>query len=233
MPGEFKASFGLRASFLHTRSPRSTFFVYIRQPRNLQNDVISPVERSTESSLSLNQDHHGVQLRPLIPKTVSQMRPEPFQIERTFEDKPPVNFRGPLRISEKAEQEFDRRSLGQKKRECVRVKAALLDGPTLVNPRRSAAQRGRRQRELAKQIQGLLQTKSPENVRSRAQTLRRRVEEAEGRLEFDAACGTGQVVENRYWDRRNITDCYSWQSNLNVNAGNVKPSIVRNDLLCV
>ncbi|KAJ6531508.1 hypothetical protein DFH09DRAFT_1093181 [Mycena vulgaris] len=83
-------------------------------------------------------------------------------------------FRGSLGISEKAEQEFDRRSLGQKKRrhrekenrKCVRVKAALLDGPTLVNPCRSAAQRGRRQRELAKQIQGLLQTKSPENIRS-------------------------------------------------------------------
>ncbi|KAJ7820697.1 hypothetical protein B0H14DRAFT_3147030 [Mycena olivaceomarginata] len=60
--------------------------------------------------------HHGVKLRPLIPKIVSQMKPEPFQIERTFEDKPPVNFRGPLGISEKAGQEFDRRSLGQKKR---------------------------------------------------------------------------------------------------------------------
>ncbi|KAJ6501351.1 hypothetical protein DFH09DRAFT_1102508 [Mycena vulgaris] len=148
--------------------------------------------------------HHGVQLRPLIPKTVSQMRPEPFQIEakRTFEDKPPVNFRGPLGISEKAEQEFDRRSLGQKKRrhrekknrKCVRAKAALLDGPMLVNPRRSAAQRGRRQRELTKQIQGLLQTKSPDNIRSRAQTLRRRVEEAARRLEFDAVCDPTEAL---------------------------------------
>ncbi|KAJ7303144.1 hypothetical protein DFH08DRAFT_825997 [Mycena albidolilacea] len=131
------------------------------------------------------------------------MRPEPFQIERAFEDKPPVNFRGPLGISEKAEQEFNRRSLGQKKRrhrekenrKRVRVKSALLDGPTLVNPRRSAAQRGRRQRELAKQIQGLLETKSPENVRSRAQTLRRRVEEAERRLEFDAVCDPTEALD--------------------------------------
>ncbi|KAJ7301396.1 hypothetical protein DFH08DRAFT_827593 [Mycena albidolilacea] len=45
--------------------------------------------------------HHSVQLHPLIPKTVSQMRPKPFQIERTFEDKPPINFHGPLGISEK------------------------------------------------------------------------------------------------------------------------------------
>ncbi|KAJ7906984.1 hypothetical protein B0H13DRAFT_2273863, partial [Mycena leptocephala] len=150
--------------------------------------------------------HHGVQLRPLIPKTVSQMRPEPFQIERTFEDKPPVNFCGPLGMSEKAEQEFHRRSLGQKKRRHRekenRKHSALLDGPTLVNPRRSAAQRGRRQRELAKQIQGLLQTTSPDNVRSRAQTLRRRVEEAERRLGFDAVCDpTGalnQVLDKEF-----------------------------------
>ncbi|KAJ7921602.1 hypothetical protein B0H13DRAFT_2267770, partial [Mycena leptocephala] len=149
--------------------------------------------------------HHGVQLRPLIPKTVSQMRPEPFQIERTFEDKPPVNFCGPLGMSEKAEQEFHRRSLGQKasaqrKRESETLSAARWT--TLVNQRRSAAQRGRRQRELAKQIQGLLQTTSPDNVRSRAQTLRRRVEEAERRLEFDGVCDpTGalnQVLDKEF-----------------------------------
>ncbi|KAJ7310811.1 hypothetical protein DFH08DRAFT_822909 [Mycena albidolilacea] len=73
-------------------------------------------------------------------------------------------------------------------------KSALLDGPTLGNPRRSAAQRGQRQRELAKQIQGLLQTKSPDNVRSRAQTLRRRVEEAERRLEFDGVCDPTEAL---------------------------------------
>ncbi|KAJ6483675.1 hypothetical protein DFH09DRAFT_1106772 [Mycena vulgaris] len=140
--------------------------------------------------------HHTGQMRPLLPKSVSQTRPELFQIQRTFEDKPPIDFHtahGPLGISEKNAQEFHRRSLGQRKRRQKekenRGQSGPLNGPKLLNPRRSAAQRGRRQRELAEQIEGLLQTKGPVNFRSQAQTLRRRVEQAEQRLEFDAVCG--------------------------------------------
>ncbi|KAJ6463180.1 hypothetical protein DFH09DRAFT_1492027 [Mycena vulgaris] len=126
--------------------------------------------------------HHTGQLRPLLPKSVSQTRPELFQIQRTFEDKPPIDFHtahGPLG--------YLKRKRGQKEKE-NRGQSGPLDGPKLLNPRRSAAQRGRRQRELAEQIEGLLQTKGPVNFRSQAQTLRRRVEQAEQRLEFDAVC---------------------------------------------
>lgn len=60
-------------------------------------------------------------------------------------------------------------------------------GPKLANPRRSAAQRARRQRELAATIEGLLRPQGCQIVRSQAQTLRRRVEEGEKRQEGD--CG--------------------------------------------
>jgi hypothetical protein len=111
----------------------------------------------------------------------------------------------------KAAQEFDRCSLGQKKcrhrekanrrhvwvniwvffhliNDICQSQSRLRDDPALVNPRRSAAQHGWRQWELAKQMQLLLQTKSPDNVQSRAQTLPRRVEKAERQLRSDAVC---------------------------------------------
>ncbi|KAJ6556297.1 hypothetical protein B0H19DRAFT_1071411 [Mycena capillaripes] len=134
--------------------------------------------------------HHTSQLRPLLPKSVSQTRPELFQIQRTFEDKPPIDFHTAHRalgISEMTgAQEFNRRSLGQRKRRQKekenRGQSGPLDGPKLLNTRRFAAQRGRRQQELAEQIEGLLQTKGPGNFRSQVQTLRRRVEQAENDL---------------------------------------------------
>ncbi|KAJ6484574.1 hypothetical protein DFH09DRAFT_1106472 [Mycena vulgaris] len=126
---------------------------------------------------------HAGQLRPPLPSPGSQMRPEPFQIElkvfmtRTFQDKAPVNFdTRVLGVTEKAKQEFERCSMGQKRR-------------------RSAAQRARRQRELAEQIEELLQAKGRKNIRSRAQTLRRKVEEAERRLELNAVCALNNEFE--------------------------------------
>ncbi|KAJ6514670.1 hypothetical protein DFH09DRAFT_1099508 [Mycena vulgaris] len=122
---------------------------------------------------------HAGRLRPLLPKSGSQMRPEPFQIERTFQDKAPVNFdTNILGVTEKAKQEFDRCSMGQKRRRQKekenRGQSELLCGPKLLNSHRSATQRARRQREFAEQIEELLQTKGPKNRRSQAQTLRRK-----------------------------------------------------------
>jgi len=105
--------------------------------------------------------------------------------------------------------EFERRSIGQKKprqREykenqtmvgffCVSMTSSFYlmffqqKRSESMNPRRSAAQRARRQHELAANIQGLLYTHGPENIRSRAQNLRRRVEEGEWRLKSDPKCG--------------------------------------------
>ncbi|KAJ6555602.1 hypothetical protein DFH09DRAFT_1280356 [Mycena vulgaris] len=110
---------------------------------------------------------HAGQLRPLFPKSGSQTRPEPFKIEV-------------LGVTEKAKQESDdarwaKKGAGKKKKK-------IGD--------RSAAQRARRQRELAEQIEELLQAKGRKNIGSRPQTLRKKVEEAERRLEFDAVCVT-------------------------------------------
>ncbi|KAJ6602784.1 hypothetical protein DFH09DRAFT_1069153 [Mycena vulgaris] len=101
---------------------------------------------------------HAGRLRPLLPKSGSQMRPEPFQIEAK---------------QELIDVRWAKKGAGKKKKK-------IGD--------RSAAQRARRQRELAEQIEELLQTKGPKNRRSQAQTLRRKVEEAERRLKFDAVC---------------------------------------------
>ncbi|KAJ7926527.1 hypothetical protein B0H13DRAFT_1862156 [Mycena leptocephala] len=75
--------------------------------------------------------------------------------------------------------EFERRSLG----------------PKQMNPHRSAAQRARRQRELAANIENLLQTHGSENIRSRAQTLRRKVEDGEKRLELNPDCDPTQALD--------------------------------------
>ncbi|KAJ6540328.1 hypothetical protein B0H19DRAFT_1077740 [Mycena capillaripes] len=136
--------------------------------------------------------HHTGQLRPLLPKSVSQMRPELFQIQerRTqLDDEAMID---------RTAQEFNRRSLGQRKRQQKekenRGQYGPVDGPKLLNPSRSAAQQGRRQRELAEQIEGLLQTRGQGNFRCQAQTLRRRrAEQAEKRLEFDAVCA-GKIL---------------------------------------
>ncbi|KAJ6481352.1 hypothetical protein DFH09DRAFT_1214102 [Mycena vulgaris] len=122
---------------------------------------------------------HAGRLRPLLPKSGSQMRPEPFQIE-------------PKRRRQK-----EKENRGQ---------SELLCGPKLLNSHRSAAQRARRQRELAEQIEELLQAKGPKNRRSQAQTLRRKVEEAERRLKFDAVCdptGTLDQALNKEFEINN------------------------------
>ncbi|KAJ6590449.1 hypothetical protein DFH09DRAFT_1074081 [Mycena vulgaris] len=110
---------------------------------------------------------HAGRLRPLLPRSGSQMRPKPFQIERTFQDKAPVDT-SVLGVTEKAKQEFDRCSMGQKrhrqKEQENRAQSELLCGPKLLNSHRSAAQRARRQRELAEQIEELLQAKGPKNM---------------------------------------------------------------------
>ncbi|KAJ6478455.1 hypothetical protein DFH09DRAFT_1108316 [Mycena vulgaris] len=132
---------------------------------------------------------HAGQLRPLFPKSGSQTRPKPFKIERTFQDKAPVNFDTyVLGVTEKAKQESDdarwaKKGAGKKKKKIGDSQSSL------VPPR------ARRQRELAEKIEELLQSKGRKNIRSRAQTLRRKVEEAERRLEFDAVCDPTEALD--------------------------------------
>ncbi|KAJ6499654.1 hypothetical protein C8R47DRAFT_294922 [Mycena vitilis] len=98
---------------------------------------------------------------------------------------------------EQPQSEFERRSLSQKRRRERESKENKGKPKHLkpVNPNRSAAQRARRQRELASTIEGLLQSRERENIRSRAQTLRRRVEEGERRLDADPECDPTQALD--------------------------------------
>ncbi|KAJ6553611.1 hypothetical protein DFH09DRAFT_1085723 [Mycena vulgaris] len=93
--------------------------------------------------------------------------------------------------------EFERRSLGQKKRRQRESKENQSNpkGSEQMNPHRSAAQRARRQRELAANNEDLLQTHGAENIRSRAQILRRKVEEGERRLESNPDCDPTQALD--------------------------------------
>ncbi|KAJ6526311.1 hypothetical protein B0H19DRAFT_1084421 [Mycena capillaripes] len=89
-----------------------------------------------------------------------------------------------------------------------------------LHPRRSVAQRARRQRELAGKIRaelGALHTPQYGNIRFQSQTLRRSVEDAERRLHADPDCDATHALDkaleheyalNRgekntglYWDR--------------------------------
>ncbi|KAJ7655828.1 hypothetical protein DFH06DRAFT_1132882 [Mycena polygramma] len=138
-------------------------------------------------------------LRPLLPMPPSAKRPEPFLLKisatgsTTARHVPESN--NPVHA--KPQSEFERRSLGQKKRRERELKENKNKPKHLksVNPSRSAVQRARRQRELASTIEGLLQNRECENIRSRAQTLRRRVEEGERRLDVDPECDPTQALD--------------------------------------
>ncbi|KAJ6563419.1 hypothetical protein DFH09DRAFT_1082469 [Mycena vulgaris] len=102
---------------------------------------------------------HAGQLGPLFPKSGSQTRPEPFKIERTFQDKAPVNFETyVLGITEKAKQESD-------------------------------------DARWAKKGAGKKKKKIGDRAPWWPPTLRRKVEEAERRLEFDAVCDPTEALD--------------------------------------
>ncbi|KAJ6566136.1 hypothetical protein B0H19DRAFT_1232488 [Mycena capillaripes] len=70
-------------------------------------------------SVKIQQQHYQPRpLRPLLPKSASQMRPESFLLKRTFTDKDPINFAdiANVGITVKATRELDRRSRGQRSR---------------------------------------------------------------------------------------------------------------------
>ncbi|KAJ6563312.1 hypothetical protein DFH09DRAFT_1082369 [Mycena vulgaris] len=95
---------------------------------------------------------------------------------------------------QRAATEFERRSPGQKKRREREAKENKPKGSKIVNLRRCVAQRARQQRELATDIEKLLNTRNRGNVRSQAQSLRRKVEEGERRLKSDPICDPSEVL---------------------------------------
>ncbi|KAJ7228115.1 hypothetical protein B0H12DRAFT_1148055 [Mycena haematopus] len=146
------------------------------------------------SSSSAHLNHNAMQqppLRPLLPKSASQTRLEPFLLEAT----PELIFERPQRKREPKGKNSAR----------IRVRLSLSEhhpGPNPVDPCRSAAQRARRQRELAATIEGLLPAGTHQEctdknfpASSRAQKLRRRVEEGEKRLEADPDCDITQALD--------------------------------------
>ncbi|KAJ7280974.1 hypothetical protein C8J57DRAFT_1464301 [Mycena rebaudengoi] len=144
--------------------------------------------------------------RPLLPKPLSQARPEPFLISTASNQyasshQETTGTSSAHALSAKAygrlQSEFERRSLGQKKRRQRESKENQSNpkGSKQMNPYRSAAQRARHQRELAANIEDLSQTRGGENIRSRAQILRRKVEEGERCLESNPDCDPTQALD--------------------------------------
>ncbi|KAJ7924807.1 hypothetical protein B0H13DRAFT_1863670 [Mycena leptocephala] len=151
-------------------------------------------------------DTRRPKFRPILPKPPSQARPEPFlistpsnQYASSHQETTGTSSAHALNAKTYGwlQSEFERRSLGQKKRRQRESKENQSNpkGSRQMNPHRSAAQRARRQRELAANIEGLLQTRGGENIRSRAQTLRRKVEEGERRLESNPDCDPTQALD--------------------------------------
>ncbi|KAK6991596.1 hypothetical protein R3P38DRAFT_3091640 [Favolaschia claudopus] len=110
-------------------------------------------------------------LRSLLPKTPSMTQPEPFLLSRTMGREgnlgelsavsgAPVEIRANP-VSRKSRNQSERRSAGQKRRRKREAKKKENDGAQSgivrpVNLPRSLAQRARRQRELAGDIEDLL-----------------------------------------------------------------------------
>ncbi|KAK6966412.1 hypothetical protein R3P38DRAFT_3155110 [Favolaschia claudopus] len=155
-------------------------------------------------------------LRPLLPKTPSMTQPEPFLLSRTMEREgnlgelsavsgAPVEIRAnPVSGKSRNQSESERRSAGQKRRRKREAKEKENDGRLSgivrpVNLPRSLAQRARRQRELAGEIEDLLDIEGYKGChRSRAQTLRRKVEQGEQRLKLSPECAINQALDHEY-----------------------------------
>ncbi|KAK6996323.1 hypothetical protein R3P38DRAFT_3628973 [Favolaschia claudopus] len=154
----------------------------------------------------------GHHLRPLLPKTPSMTRPEPFLLKttRNLESDANVN-RNSAQVSNPKEaqlqqldhfqkqprSEFQRRSAGQRKR---REREAKENSTKAT--RRSVAQRARRQRELAAKIEDLLDIKEHDSQQSRAQKLRRKLEQGERRLRAFPDCDHSRALDealDREW----------------------------------
>ncbi|KAJ7269196.1 hypothetical protein C8J57DRAFT_1227931 [Mycena rebaudengoi] len=123
-------------------------------------------------------DSRRPKFRPLLPKPLSQARPEPCLIstpsnQYASSHQETTGTSSAHVLSAKAygriQSEFERRSLDQKKRRQRESKENKSNmslfcpfqpkGSKHMNPHRSAAQRARRQRELAANIEDVLQTK--------------------------------------------------------------------------
>ncbi|KAK7034991.1 hypothetical protein R3P38DRAFT_2772041 [Favolaschia claudopus] len=130
----------------------------------------------------------GHHLRPLLPRTPSMTRPEPFLLKTTR------NLESDTNVNRNSAQ---RRSAGQRKR---REREAKENSTKAT--RRSVAQRARRQRELAAKIEDLLDIKEHDSQQSRAQKLRRKVEQGERRLRAFPDCDHSRALDealDREW----------------------------------
>ncbi|KAK7014519.1 hypothetical protein R3P38DRAFT_3362305 [Favolaschia claudopus] len=175
-------------------------------------------------------------LRPLLPKTPSMTQPEPFLLSRTMEREgnlgelsavsgAPVEIRAnPVSGKSRNQSESERRSAGQKRRRKREAKEKENDGRLSgivrpVNLPRSLAQRARRQREIAGEIEDLLDIEGYKGChRSRAQTLRRKVEQGEQRLKLSPECdptqSLNQALDHEYNQRQKLGLAASWQLRL-------------------
>ncbi|KAK7034922.1 hypothetical protein R3P38DRAFT_2912003 [Favolaschia claudopus] len=132
-------------------------------------------------------------LRSLLPKTPSMTQPEPFLLSRTMEREgnlgelsavsgAPVEIRANS-VSRKSrnQSESERRSAGQKRRRKREAKEKENDG---------------RLSSLAGEIEDLLDIEGYKGChRSRAQTLRRKVEQGEQRLKLSPECDPTQSLD--------------------------------------
>ncbi|KAJ7616918.1 hypothetical protein DFH06DRAFT_104358 [Mycena polygramma] len=150
-----------------------------------------------------------VLLRQLLPKPTSLAQPEPFLLKLTSTSTststsvPGCNVPSKCMDSEataaKSSEHHRRSSAQQRRREREareNTKPAASESSKL---RRSAAQRARRQRELAAAIERDLQSTTPQyeydpKVRSKAQKLRRRLEDAQRRLEINPDCDSTEAL---------------------------------------
>ncbi|KAK7005553.1 hypothetical protein R3P38DRAFT_3367456 [Favolaschia claudopus] len=152
----------------------------------------------------------GHHLRPLLPKTPSMTRPEPFLLKttRNLESDANVNRDSAQVLNPK---EVQLQQLDHvKKTTSIRIRASFswpkeekgegskgefnesYMGPATS---RSVAQRARRQRELAAKIENLLDIKEHDSQQSRAQKLRRKVEQGERKLRAFPDCDHGRALD--------------------------------------
>ncbi|KAK6966424.1 hypothetical protein R3P38DRAFT_3381211 [Favolaschia claudopus] len=122
----------------------------------------------------------GHHLRSLLPATPSMTRPEHFFLETKEES----------RVRRKCQQEFGSASFSWPKKEKGGGSAENSTKAT----RSSVAQRARPQRELAAKIEDLLDIKEYDSQQSRAQKLRRKVEQGERRLKAFPDCDHSRAL---------------------------------------
>ncbi|KAJ7939074.1 hypothetical protein B0H13DRAFT_1851242 [Mycena leptocephala] len=151
-------------------------------------------------------DTSRAKLRPLLPRSPSQTRPEPFLINgipsanwctvansQSAVGSQSINPDASANTIQMPHTKFDRRSRGQKKRREREAKENQHKDLAAINLNRSTAQRAKRQRELAANIENLCARGHRD--RSRAQILRRRVEKAEKCLEHHPDCDPTHALD--------------------------------------